>query len=113
MRHFAELNDDSSVDAVIFEALEAEMPFSDVDVDDLLALPEPWVWEWKTPLRCLTEQIIGDTAVTAWTLNHVNLLRDLMDEPVELLPSLAAFREQETSLLPAVADVAVSAESEQ
>lgn len=113
MNHLAELNGGVLVDAVIFDQLEAEMDMTVVDVEDLLDPGPAWSWPWKSPLRSLTEQIIGDTDVTSWTLNHVNMLRELMEEPVELLPSLAAFREQETGLLPAVADVTVSAESGQ
>lgn len=113
------IDDAELLGASIFDALSGEAPYDemwafdwDAEFEAAAELPEPWQWEWKTPLRALQQQLIGTPDVTGWTAGAGAALAELLSAPPELHPTLLGFREAETGLLPAVdaATETVSAE---
>lgn len=63
---------------------------------------EPWHWPWKTPLRELTEQLIGRPDVTSWTQESASKLAAILNEPAERQLSILGLRESPTQQLPTV-----------
>lgn len=113
--------------AVIFDEMMAELALPDEDAyrtwGDVFAFDwqthwaeasapvEPWVWEWRTPLRGLLSQLSGRSDVTTWTLEAAKELDSLLKDSSTDTGSLLGL-EFETEQPPAVAPPAVSAEGD-
>lgn len=98
-----------TVEPWLFHELANDDRYSDMnnfDWDTELAaaseLPEPWQWDWKSPLRVQLEQLVGSPDVTGWTQGAGSQLAAVLAAPPEMHASLLGFREAETGLLPAV-----------
>lgn len=109
------VDDAELVEPFIFHQLGTEEPFNDTmkfnwDAEFAAAseLPEPWYWEWKTPLRAAIQQIVGRPDVTAWTAEAGRSLAAILKEPTGMHETLLGFREAETGLLPAATDADTS-----
>lgn len=84
----------------------------DTELAAASVLPEPWQWEWKSPLRVQLEQLVGTPDVTGWTRGDGSRLAAALAAPQETHASLLGFREAETGLLPVVATTSAAGDGQ-
>lgn len=111
------VDDEELLAPLIFDALIKEWPELFISADEILdmtQMPEPWVWEWETPLRAHLRVLGGRPDVTAWTADaalhlaavlkepasaHRTLLGLVDDQPPTVDEPVCAEGEEDTSLL--------------
>lgn len=98
-------DEDRDIYLAVFEQVAVDYPgVLDFDAQPLLLTPDPWVWDWKPPLRVALEQLAGRPDVTAWTAEQGLMLRSVLSRPAEEHPTLLGLMDDETCVMPAVDD---------
>ena len=121
------VDEECQVPAVIFDGMMAELVSADgdrcwgdvfgfdwdVQFAEAAQMPEPWQWEWRTPLRSMMASLSGRSDVTAWTLEAARELDSLLEDSSAEQRLLSALGEDVMDQLPAAAPPAVSADGVQ
>ena len=100
-----DLIDDAPLEeAVFFAEVDAKFPgVVDFDWATAVGMPEPWQWDWETPLRAQLRVLGGRSDVTAWTAEAASALSAVLKEPATNHRTLLGLGEDAGELPPTVA----------
>jgi hypothetical protein len=100
------VDSDGQVPALIFDQLVTEWPelfVPESKILELTQLPDPWQWEWETPLRAQMRVLSGRPDVTAWTTDAGTALAAVLKSPTGMHRSLLGLGDETDVQPPTVA----------